>query len=116
MSEVVLVKVSRKGQMTIPLGLREGLDIRPGDYVALRPLMGGILVSKVSVTPRVNAEDILHSLVITLGRAAEQQGIRNDEDLDDVIEEVQQQVYQERYGERRVTTSNNDDQETTGLP
>lgn len=99
MSEVVLVKVTRKGQMTIPLGLRENLDIRPGDCVALRPLMGGILVSKVSVTPQVRAEDILRGLVVTLGRAAEQRGIREDEDLDEVIEEVQQQVYRERYGE-----------------
>ena len=99
MSEVVLVKVTRKGQMTIPLGLREDLDIRPGDYVALRPLMGGILVSKVSVTPQVRAEDILRGLVVTLGRAAEQQGIREDEDLDEVIEGIQQQVYRERYGE-----------------
>jgi len=99
MSEVVLVKVTRKGQMTIPLGLREDLDIRPGDYVALRPLMGGILVSKVSVAPQVRAEDILRGLVVTLGRAAEQQGIREDEDLDEVIEGIQQQVYRERYGE-----------------
>lgn len=51
MAELALAKVTRKGQMTIPQELQEVLSIQPGDYVALRPLMGGILISKVSVTP-----------------------------------------------------------------
>ena len=98
MVELTLTKVTRKGQMTIPQALREALGIEPGDYVALRPLMGGILISKASVTPEVKAEDVLRHLIVSLGQAAEQRGIREDEDLDSVIEEVQQRVYQERYG------------------
>jgi AbrB family looped-hinge helix DNA binding protein len=98
MSDVALVKVSRKGQMTIPQTLREDLDIEPGDYVTLRPLMGGILISKATVTPQVQAEDILRGLVTSLGRAAEQQGIREEEDLEPIVEEAQGRAYQERYG------------------
>ena len=98
MVELTLTKVTRKGQMTIPQTLREALGIEPGDYVALRPLMGGILISKASVTPEVKAEDVLRHLIVSLGQAAKQRGIREDEDLDSVIEEVQQRVYQERYG------------------
>ena len=52
MSKVARVKITRKGQMTIPQTLREDLDIEPGDYVALRRRMGGILISKATVTPR----------------------------------------------------------------
>jgi AbrB family looped-hinge helix DNA binding protein len=100
MAELALAKVTRKGQMTIPQELRETLGIEPGDYVALRPLMGGILISKVSVTPQVRAEDVLHHLVVSLGQAAEQRGIREDEDLDRIIEDVQERVYRERYGEQ----------------
>jgi len=99
MIELTLAKVTRKGQMTIPQQLRESLDIRPGDYVALRPLMGGILISKASVTPEVQAEDVLRHLVVSLGQAAEERGIREDEDLDAIIEEAQRRAYQERYGE-----------------
>ena len=98
MSDVALVKVTRKGQMTIPQALREDLDIEPGDYVTLRPLMGGILISKVTVTPQVQAEDILRGLVISLGRAAEQQGIHEEEDLEPIIDEAQRRAHQERYG------------------
>ena len=35
--------------------------------------------------------------VVSLGQAAEQRGIREGEDLDAVIEDIQQRVYQERY-------------------
>jgi AbrB family looped-hinge helix DNA binding protein len=99
MSEMTLAKVTRKGQMTIPQPLREALDIEPRDYVALRPLMGGILISKASVTPAVQAEDVLRHLVTSLSQEAEERGIREDEDLDDIIEDIQRRVHQERYGE-----------------
>ena len=97
MSDMALVKVTRKGQMTIPQTLREDLDIEPGDYVVLRPLMGGILISKAMVTPQVQAEDILRGLVASLGRSAEQQGIHEEEDLGPAIEDLQRRVVQERY-------------------
>ena len=99
MSELTLAKVTRKGQMTIPQPLREALGVQPGDYVALRPLMGGLLISKASVTPEVQAEDVLHHLVVSLGQAAEERGIREDADLDAIVEEAQRRAYQERYGE-----------------
>src|SRR4030067_3380656 len=98
MAELTLAKVTRKGQMTIPQSLREALGIEPGDYVALRPLMGSILISKASATPEVKAEDVLRHLVASLGQAAEERGIRGDEDLDAIIEESQRRAYQERYG------------------
>jgi AbrB family looped-hinge helix DNA binding protein len=98
MSDVALVKVTRKGQMTIPQALREDLDIEPGDYVTLRPLVGGILISKATVTPQVQPEDILRGLVASLGQAAEQQGIGEEEDLEPVIEDVQRRVHKKRYG------------------
>jgi AbrB family looped-hinge helix DNA binding protein len=97
MSEVALVKVTRKGQMTIPQELREELKIESGDYVTLRAISGGIFVSKAIVTSEVQAEDVLRSLVIGLGEAAEEQGIE-EQDLDAVIEDIQERVYRERYG------------------
>lgn len=97
MSEVALVKVTRKGQMTIPQELREALDIESGDYVTLRAISGGIFVSKAIVTSEVQAEDVLRSLVIGLGKAADEQGIE-EQDLDAVIDDIQEGVYRERYG------------------
>jgi AbrB family looped-hinge helix DNA binding protein len=98
MTELSLAKVTRKGQMTIPQPLREALGIEAGDYLALRLLMGGILISKASVTPEIKAEDVLRHLVISLGQEAEVRGIHDDEDLDSIIEDAQERVHQERYG------------------
>jgi len=83
--------------MTIPQELREELKIESGDYVTLRAISGGIFVSKAIVTSEVQAEDVLRSLVIGLGEAAEEQGIE-EQDLDAVIEDIQERVYRERYG------------------
>ncbi len=55
--------------------------------------------SKSTVSPHVKAEDILRQLVICLGKEAEARGLREDEDLDAIIEDVQQRAYQERYGD-----------------
>jgi len=57
----------------------------------------------------VQAEDVLRHLVVSVGQAAEERGIREDEDLDTIIEEAQWRAYQESYGEiglgrRRLTT------------
>ena len=56
------------------------------------------MISKASVTPEVKAEDVLRHLVASLGQAAEEGGIRKDEDLNAIIEESQQRAYQDRYG------------------
>ena len=47
----------------------------------------------------VQAEDVLRHLVVSLGQAAEERGICEDEDLDAIIEEAQRRTHQESYGE-----------------
>ncbi len=98
MMDLVLAKVTQKGQMTIPQELRHMLGVEPGDFVTLRPLMGGLFLSKASVSSHVEPTDVLRRLVVTLGKEAESRGIRDDADLDAVIEDIQQRVYQESYG------------------
>ncbi len=98
MTEMVLTKLTQKGQMTIPQELRAVLGVSAGDYVMLRPLMGGVFISKATVSPQVKAEDVLRQLVVSLGKEAERRGIYEDEDLDAIIEDVQQRAYKERYG------------------
>ncbi len=93
MTEMMLTRVTQKGQMTIPQELRAVLGIDAGDYVTLRPLMGGVFISKATVSPQVKAEDVLRQLVMSLGKEAERRGIHEDEDLDALIEDVQQRAY-----------------------
>jgi bifunctional DNA-binding transcriptional regulator/antitoxin component of YhaV-PrlF toxin-antitoxin module len=44
-------------------------------------------------------QPLREALDIQPGQAAEERGIREDEDLDAIVEEAQRRAYQERYGE-----------------
>ena len=64
-----------------------------------RVRLGRILISKVLGITEAKAEDVLRHLVASLGQAAEERGIREDEDLDAIVEEAQRRAYRESYGE-----------------
>jgi len=86
MAEVALAKVTRKGQMTIPQELRATLDVGPGDYVALRPLLGGVFLSKAHVTPTVEAEELMRYIVMALDKEGGTQGTTDEKELDEILE------------------------------
>lgn len=98
MARYAVSRLTSKGQMTLPKELRERLGLKPGDYVVLRPVAGGILISRATIAPETTAEDILRQVTARIGRAAERKGIREEEDLDAIVDEVQQALYEERYG------------------
>ncbi len=77
MPGVMLAKLTTKGQMTIPQDLRSSLNLAPGDYVVLRPVLGGIFLSKASVEPEVSPDAALKTLASALldtRRAKEPEG------------------------------------------
>ena len=98
MTELLLAKVTRKGQMTIPQELRKQLGIAAGDYVALRPMMGGVLISKASISPHVKVEDAPPHMLGPSDRHTEAHGAPRDKDLDEAVEEIEEEVYRESTG------------------
>ena len=98
MPELVLAKVTRKGQMTIPQELRQALGIEAGDYVALRLMGGGVFMSKASVSPHVKAEDAFPHLLGPSDRHAEAHGKRRDKGLEEAVEEIEEEIYRESTG------------------
>jgi AbrB family looped-hinge helix DNA binding protein len=97
-TELVLAKVTRKGQMTIPRELRVALGLKTGDYVALRLLTGGVFMSKASVSPQVTAEDVLPHLVASRRSDTEGPDTEKDKDLDTAIEDIEEEIYRESTG------------------
>jgi len=47
-----LVKVKRKGQMTLPRTLREQFGLQEGDYLKAEPVPDGILLTPVTIADR----------------------------------------------------------------
>jgi AbrB family looped-hinge helix DNA binding protein len=55
-----LVKVKRKGQMTLPTKLREHFGLQEGDYLKAESVPAGILLTPVTIAerPLVPAHDV----------------------------------------------------------
>jgi AbrB family looped-hinge helix DNA binding protein len=98
MTKLLLARVTRKGQITIPKELRDALGIQAGDYVALRPLEGGVLLSTASVAPQVKAENAFPHLLGPSDRRVEHLGARGGRDLNEAVEEIEEEVYRESTG------------------
>ena len=97
MTKLVLAKVTRKGQITIPKELREALGLQTGDYIALRPLMEGVLMSKASISSHLKAEDVVPHVVAHHG-APVSRATAKDKDLNEAVEEIEEEIYRESTG------------------
>ncbi len=86
MSEVVLTKMSSKGQIVIPKAIRDEQDIREGDVFAVMGRHGSIILKRIKVPSEEEFERVLAS-----GRKhAEEKGITR-EDVQQAIEEYRKE-------------------------
>lgn len=103
MSAPVLSRVTSEGKITLPRDIREGLQVREGESLALQKLADGIvMLFKAPTTRQQLAERLLKSLVIGIGQEAEKIGIREEDDLDAIVKALQRRSFAQRYGEQTV--------------
>ncbi len=76
-----VVKVTSKGQLTLPAEIREDLDISEDDYLYVTEASGLILMKRIGVDPK----EILNAFQ----RAAKETGFTRKE-LDRAIQEIRQ--------------------------
>ena len=74
------IRVSFKGQVTIPKRLRDKLGIAPGDFVLFEEKEGEVVLKKA----RLSAEEEFNKLVVALDKKAKKLGI-TDKDIEDAI-------------------------------
>lgn len=96
----IITRLTSKGQFTLPRRLREALGVEPGDYVALTPTAGGVLISAAEVAARKPQGEALMALVRSLGERLEDEGIVEEEQLDEAVAASKREVYRRRYGGR----------------
>jgi len=99
MPAVTVSKLTSRGRITIPRKIRERLGIHEGERVTLHAVTQGVVVlSKAPLSRPQIAEYLLNSLVLGIGPEAEKLGLRQEEDLEPVIEAIRERSFRERYG------------------
>ena len=90
MSTEDIVKVTSKGQLTIPAGVRKELRIDEGSYVYMKTLGKLVVMRKV--------DDLnLDEISMILGEIAKEKGVTKAVLLKEV-EKVRDRLWKERYG------------------
>ena len=87
MSEVVLTKMSSKGQIVIPKVLRELLDIREGDVFAMFGEDDTIILKRVSMPTEEEFQELLRWGT----EYAKREGITRD-DVQKAIDEIREEA------------------------
>ena len=99
MSTWMTSKLSSAGRLTIPQRLLARLGVREGDEVLLHEVSEGVILLSTAKLSRPQIADyLLRSLVKEIGPLAETLGIRDEQDLDPLIQAIRERAYAERYG------------------
>lgn len=95
MSTEDIVKVTSKGQLTIPAGVRKELRLDEGSYVYMKTLGKLVVMRKV--------DDLnLDEISMIFGEIAKEKGVTKAVLLKEV-EKVRNQLWKERYGKAEGT-------------
>ncbi len=94
----LIIRLTSKGQFTLPRRPREALRIRPGDYVALTSTPDGVLISAAKIATERQPDEILSQLVREMGPHLEGLGIDEEAQLDEAIRVAKREAYERRYG------------------
>ena len=88
-SNLKVSRVQKKGQVTIPIEIRDRLGIQEGDLIAFVETDEGVLITRQEIAAM--------RLLNQIGQALKEKGI----DLDELIEsgrEIRGELVKERYG------------------
>jgi AbrB family looped-hinge helix DNA binding protein len=91
-----LVKLKGKGQMTLPVEIREQLSINEGDLLEARIEKGNIVLTPKTVVDRAAAFARLEAIAAKAEQSWRAEG-KTDEEMEQLINETVEEVRAERY-------------------
>ena len=100
----VIIRLTSKGQVTLPPHMLDALGIKPGDYLTLTSTPDGVLISVANGrTAKVaESEHPLPELIRRLGAELEAAGITEEEQLDEEIKRAKHESFVEWYGDLKL--------------
>ena len=83
-----LAKITIRGQITLPVRIRKRLGVRDGDKVIFVEENGRVIIENASMIALRNAQD-------SFVGEAERLGLRNEDDVVELVKEVRREVQEE---------------------
>ena len=84
-------RVTSKGQVTIPIDMRRKLGIKDGDKVAFIEDGNRIVIANAAMVALREVQDAFNG-------EAERLGLRDGQDVVDMVKEVRREMWRERHG------------------
>lgn len=88
-----LAKVTVRGQITIPIEIRKKLNIKDGDKVVFLEENGKIIMENSAMIALREVQDAFKG-------EAERLGVKDEQDVVNLVKEVRKEMWEERYANR----------------
>jgi AbrB family looped-hinge helix DNA binding protein len=85
-----IAKITSRGQITIPMDIRKKLGVREGDKVVFLEDQGRIFVANAAKIAFANMRKAFEG-------EAERLGLRNEQDVATLVDEIRNEMWEERY-------------------
>lgn len=85
-----LAKITSKGQITIPIGIRKALGLKDGDKVVFFQQGGKVVMENSSLIA-------LREIQQAFSGEAERLGLKDDDDVVALVKEVRKEMWEKRH-------------------
>ena len=85
-----LAKITMRGQITIPVGIRRRLGVKDGDKVIFIEENGRVIIENAAMIALRNAQE-------SFVGEAQRLDIKTEQDVVDLVKEVRSEVWEERH-------------------
>ncbi|ADL68373.1 AbrB/MazE/SpoVT family DNA-binding domain-containing protein [Thermoanaerobacterium thermosaccharolyticum] len=85
-----IAKVTSKGQITIPIDIRKKLNLKDGDKVIFIEEGDKIIFANAAKVAFMNIQKAFEG-------EAERLGLKNEQDVVDMVNEIREEMWKERY-------------------
>ncbi len=90
--KVEVAKITSKGQITIPIDIRKKLNLKDGDKVVFIEDGDKVIFANAAKVAFVNIQK-------AFAGEAERLGLKNEQDVVDMVDEVREELWEERYAD-----------------